>query len=315
MPAMNHVLCVGLTPGLQEIRQHARLVLGEVNRAIAVTHSAAGKSVNTAHVLRTLGGPALATGFIGGDTGDRILADLDRWRVRHDFVRVPQRTRVCVTLLDQATGTTTELVEESALPPRPAWAAFWRRYTQLTARASLVVISGALMPGAPATTYRRLARWARGVPVVIDSQKDPLRSVLTERPLVAKLNVTELANTLGRSLRSESAILRGARELLAAGAQNVVLTNGAAGAWLITTTATWHYQPPRLQAVNPIGSGDAVTAGIAFGLWKQQPLPQAVQLGVACGSANALTLAPGHVHLADVRRLLRAVRCRPYCRA
>jgi tagatose 6-phosphate kinase len=306
-----NILCVGLTPALQEVRLFASVIPGAVNRALSVTHSAAGKSVNTARVLRTLGGPALATGFIGGDTGNFILRDLDRWGVRHNFVHVPERTRVCVTLLDQATGQTTELVEEARLPRRSAWINFHRSYARLTRRASLVVISGALMPGSSADTYRRFVKLAPGVPVIIDSQKEPLLRVLPLRPFIAKLNVHELENTLGRRFRFDAAILRGARELLTAGAQNVVLTNGAAGAWLITPTGNWHYRPPRIKAVNPIGSGDAVTAGIAFGLWKHRSLVDAVQLGVACGTANALTPIAGDVRLADVRRLLPQVRCRP----
>jgi len=309
MSAMN-ILCVGLTPALQEIRQFTRFVPGAVNRATAVTHSAAGKGVNTARILHTLGAPALATGFLGGDTGRLILDSLRRWGVRHDFVRVPERTRVCVTVLDAATGQTTELVEEARYPSRQAWNSFDCRYARLSRRAAMVVLSGALMPGAPVTTYRRLVKLAGSVPVIIDSQKEPLRRVLPLRPFIAKLNVHELENTLGRPLRAEPAILRGACELLAAGAQHVVLTHGAAGAWLVTPTGTWHYRPPRIRAVNPIGSGDAVTAGIAFGLWKNRPLVEAVRLGVACGTANALTQEVGDVRVADVRRLVPRVRAK-----
>jgi fructose-1-phosphate kinase PfkB-like protein len=122
----------------------------------------------------------------------------------------------------------------------------------------------------------------------------------------------ELGRTLGRPVRSERDVWGGARRLLERGAQHVLVTAGARGAWLVTPSQMWRYHSPRLQAVNPIGSGDAVTAGIASGLLRGQPLCEAVRLGIACGAANALTSQAGTLVPRDVRRLLpcvRVVRC------
>ena len=46
-----------------------RLALDQVNRATEVLESPAGKSVNVAQVLATLGKEVIATGFLGGDSG------------------------------------------------------------------------------------------------------------------------------------------------------------------------------------------------------------------------------------------------------
>ena len=50
------------------------------------------------------------------------------------------------------------------------------------------------------------------------------------------------------------------------------------------------FRPPRIRALNPIGSGDAVTAGIAYGILKGKDIAEGMRLGLACGAANALTL-------------------------
>jgi fructose-1-phosphate kinase PfkB-like protein len=47
-------------------------------------------------------------------------------------------------------------------------------------------------------------------------------------------------------------------------------------------------------------------AGLAAGMAKGQILTSAVELGIACGAANALTEMPGVVKIKDVTRLLRA---------
>ena len=313
MPARTapSTLCVGLTPAVQEVLEFQPFKEGGVNRPVAVTTSAAGKAVNVAHVLRTLGGRPLVLGFLGGHTGQMVRADLDRWGVQHEWVPVPEPTRICQTLLDRATGRITELVEEAALPSRPAWDGLRRKYARLAPRVAMITISGTLMPGARPDVYRELAQVAeqQAVPLIIDSQRVPLLRALPHHPLVVKLNVEELENTLERKLRSARAILGAARELIAAGARHVVVTHGARGAWLVSPDKAWRFQSPAIHAVNPIGSGDAVTAGLAYGLLEQRPLPEAVRLGIACGTANALTLTPGTVTRSTVARLLGAVRC------
>jgi tagatose 6-phosphate kinase len=62
-------------------------------------------------------------------------------------------------------------------------------------------------------------------------------------------------------------------------------------------------KPPRVKAKNPIGSGDAMLAGIAVDLLRGKPMVAAVWLGVACGAANVMTSEPGFVRLSDVKRL------------
>ena len=305
---MRSTLCIGLTPALQELREFKSFTLGEVNRSPAIHRSVAGKGPNVARVLRQLGGQPLLLGFVGGETGTFITTNLRREGVPEKLIRTDQPTRICTTLFDRATGTITELVEEAQLPARAAWQQFFRVLDRSMARARYAVIAGALMPGASPEVYRNIAR--RGVPIIIDSQREPLLGVLEYRPLIAKLNVHELENTLGRQFKSEKQILVGARELIAAGAQNVVITHGAAGAWLVTGEQVWHCQPPRITPVNPIGSGDAVTAGICRQLEQGKTMPEAVRYGVACGAANALTLIAGTVRMPDVRRLFRQVKSR-----
>ena len=302
---MKSILCIGLTPALQELREFKSFQLGEVNRSPAIHRSVAGKGPNVARVLRQLGGQPVLLGFVGGETGRFITTNLRREGVAEKLIRTNQPTRICTTLFDHATGTITELVEESQLPNRVAWQQFFRTLELSLKQARYVVIAGALMPGANPEIYRKIAQ--RSGPVIIDSQRAPLLGVLEFRPLIAKLNVHELENTLGRKFPNEKRILAGARELIAAGAQHVVVTHGAAGAWLVTGDQAWHYQPPRLQPVNPIGSGDAVTAGICRQLEQGIALPAAVRYGVACGAANALTLIAGTVELPTVRRLFRQV--------
>jgi 1-phosphofructokinase family hexose kinase len=308
---MKKVLCLGLTPALQRTMLFDRLETDEVNRAKQVVESAAGKAVNTARALATLGTPAETTGFNGGETGRKLTAFLKTYGVGTEAL-TPMRaaTRICSTLIDAATGTVTELVEEAPAPGAASVARFVRENLKRAQTASMLVISGTLPPFAGEDFYVPFAKaaGAAGVPVVIDSHRTALLRVLAERPLLAKLTVRELETTLGESLGTERQILRGMSALLEKGACGVFVTQGGKAAYLATPRGAWRFAPPKIaRPLNPIGSGDCTTAGVVHALLSGKRLRDAVRFGLACGSANVESLTPADVDAARVRALARGV--------
>ena len=307
---MKKVLCLGLTPALQRTMLFDRLDVDEVNRARQVVESAAGKALNTARALVALGTPAVPAGFNGGQAGREITALLKAYGVSSALTPMRADTRVCSTLIDAAAGTVTELVEEASEPGAAAVARFVRDNLKRTRDAAMLVISGTLPPYAGDDFYVGFARAAAqaGVPVVIDSQKTALIQVLFERPLLAKLTARELEATLGEPMNSERRIVRGMRDLLGMGAGSVFVTQGAKPAYLVTPKQAWRFTPPEIaRHVNPIGSGDCTTAGIAHALLAGKRLRDAVRYGLACGSANVESLTPADLDLSRVAALQRRV--------
>src|SRR5436190_9608939 len=107
------ILCIGTTPAAQRVMVFAKLELDAVNRALDTQEGFAGKSINVAKVLASLGQRAVATGFAGGERGRELLRALASRQIEADFVTVRPPTRQCATLLDQSTCTDTELEEVS----------------------------------------------------------------------------------------------------------------------------------------------------------------------------------------------------------
>ena len=308
---MKNVLCLGLTPVLQRTLVFKKLEIDEVNRAGQVVESAAGKALNTARALVTLGTPAETAGFNGGETGARVEAYLKAYGVgTRTLTPMKAPTRICSTLIDQSAGTVTELVEEAPAPGRAAVKRFADENLKRAAGASMLVISGTLPPFVNDEFYVPFVKAAQeaGVPVVIDSHKTALINVLFERPLLAKLNLRELEATLGERLRSESGILRGMKDLQGMGAQNVFLTQGDKASYLLTQRgAVWHFTPPEIGAhVNPIGSGDCTTAGIVHMLLKGKGMKDAACFGLACGSANVESQTPADLDTGRVAKLVKS---------
>ena len=307
-----NVLCLGTTPCAQRVLLFRQLVMDAVNRAGTTLDVASGKSINVAKVLKVLGEPPVAVGFIGGDRGEFIRAAMTRQGIDCEFVKVTAQTRQCITVIDESAGTHTELVEESqAVEPAEGdklMAIVRRRISGCRA----AVMSGTIAPGAPVDLYFQCTRLAEaaGALSVVDAQKAPLLEALKAGPGLVKPNRPELAATVGRELEDDAAVMVAMRELGELGAQRVIVTAGKDPALAFDGRDFRRIIAPRIKAVNPTGSGDAFTAGLVWRLLRGDDLGEACRWAAAAGAANALTAPVGEVERAEVDRLVREVEVR-----
>lgn len=303
------ILCVGTTPTVQRSMIFRKLEINEVNRAVEVRDYASGKSPNVARVLKSLGADPLEMGFVGGDRGKFLVADLERAGIDYDFVTVAAPTRLCTTVIDQATGTATELVEESSPIEEVGWRELDRRIESHLGNAQICVFSGSLPPKAPQDFYARWVREAgrRGIRVILDTRGEPLRLAVSNANCIAKLNRQELAMTLDRPFASELAF-RGEVGELASRCAGAIITMGPHGALVSDGRQFWKVTPPEVKAISAVGSGDAFAAGLAFELARGRTLSESLPLAAACGAANAMTALAGHIETSEIDGLLKKVR-------
>ena len=174
-------------------------------------------------------------------------------------------------------------------------------------------MSGTITPGGPSDLFFRGAQMAHdaGALSVVDAQGPALIEALMAGPGLVKPNRGELAATVGRDLKDEAAVRSAMRELGERGAQRVVVTAGKEPALAFDGRAFWRISAPRITAINPIGSGDAFTAGLVWRLLRGDDLGEACRWAAAAGTANALTLMAGEVDPEEVERLLREVKLEP----
>lgn len=303
------ILCIGTTPAVQRVMIFKKLTVDVVNRAATTLDGAAGKSVNVAKVLKVLGEHPLATGFLGGDRGEFLRTALLEREIETDFVTVSTRTRQCITLIDESAGTHTELVEES----RPVESADFEKLMavvrRLVAKARAAVMSGTIVTGGPPGLYHDCTKLATdsGALSVVDARGTDLIEALKAKPGLVKPNRSELAVTLGVELKDQSGVINAMRELCQRGAQRVVATAGKEPTLAFDGQQFWRVAPPHIKALNPIGSGDAFTAGLVSRLVRGDDLGEACRWGAAAGAANALTVLPGDLKRDDVERLAREV--------
>lgn len=299
------ILCVGTTPAVQRVMLLSQLNIDHINRARAVFEGSAGKAVNVAKVLRELGENPRLTGFLGGGRGEFIRRDMAERGVDTRFVPVASETRQCLTVVDEGTATHTELVEESKTVSISECQDFLRLVHEALDQCRVVVMSGTIAPGVPDTLYFDIIELARpkGILTVVDAQGRPLQKALASRPGMVKPNRVELASTLGRGLNSEQELLKAMDDILERGAERIVVTAGRAPTLAAQGGKRWRITNPEIDVRNPIGSGDAFTAGVVWRLTRGDDLGEACRWGAACGAANALTWMPGDLRHEDVKAL------------
>ena len=64
-----------------------------------------------ARVARILGEKVVAAGLIGGGTGEFINNQLQKDGIISKFVPINGETRICINILDEKIGTSTEVLE------------------------------------------------------------------------------------------------------------------------------------------------------------------------------------------------------------
>jgi tagatose 6-phosphate kinase len=308
------ILCVGPTPAAQRVMVFRELALDDVNRAITTLDGAAGKGVNVAKILKALGEEPVFVGLLGGDRGQQLRQILDARAVVVDCETVQPETRQCITLIDQKHELVTELVQESQPVPAAHYEAMFRILVHhlegSSHRCQAITISGTITPGGPPDFYFRCTQLARkaGALAVVDAKGELLERSLAGKPDLIKPNRAELAATLAHALPDERSVLDGMQVLRDRGAVRVVVTAGRSPTLAFDGRTCWRVLAPRIQALNPIGSGDAFTAGITRSLARGDDLGEACRWGCAAGTANALTLMAGEIELDAVNRLSNEVR-------
>ena len=302
------ILTVTPNPALDVTYEVEQLVPHGSHRVLSVREVAGGKGINVASVLHLCDRDVLATGVVGGPTGEQVRADLDERGMQHRFARAASPTRRTTTVVARDDGEATAFNEPGWPWPDGAWAGLLDHVAQLLAGhpVAVLVASGSLPPGVPARAFADLTRVGHeaGVPVVVDGSRAALLGALAAHPELIKPNREEL-----RAATGVDDPVMGAKLLQQKGARHVVVSLGADGLLSVAPSGTvvraWLEE--RLRG-NATGAGDAAVAALAAALAEGTDWTDALTDAVAWSAAAVLQPVAGTVAPDDIRRLRAAVR-------
>lgn len=288
--------------------------LGSKIRAPRSTCIAGGKGCNVSRAVKAMGGETTAMILAGGPTGRQVIDMLERQDgVKVIPVWVEGLTRTITTVLEEEAHRQTAFFEPGPLTTEAERAGFLDLFREHVAGASLATFNGSAPDPALDMLYRDLLdiAHATGIPVILDAYGPIFGNALDRRPHMVKPNVEELEQLLGHTLDTREKQWQAVDELRGRGINLVVLSLGKEGALIAAEQECFHAVPPAIKEINPVGSGDALVAGFALGLMRGMNLEDTARLGIAMGTANAMSWDIGSFSRDQVEALLPQVRILP----
>jgi 1-phosphofructokinase len=266
---------------------------GESQDALDDVILPSGKGLNVARAGHALGCQVMTTGLVAGSCGQWICALLQEAGIPERFVRLPHgESRTSTILIDPRRRHTTVVHDRGPTVPDGAWPQIRRHIVEAVHDYRWVALCGSCPAGLPDAVYADLCHdlQMHDHRVCIDARDQWLVHALEAQPFLVKCNQHEAARALNTAVETPQQACQGARRWLAQGVQHVVITLGQEGAIAAQARQAWHITAPHVQALSPVGSGDAMMAGLTVALSRGEPLPDATRYGIAIGAANTLTL-------------------------
>lgn len=287
---MGHkIITVTLNPCIDKTITINGFIEGGLNRAEEVRTDAGGKGINVAKVLKNLGCEVLATGVMGHQGSDNILAELAERQIEHRFLKVPGTTRTNYKLYNKETKKITEVNEPGfEIKARDKEAVFTLLNKELD-EGDILVLSGSAAPGCSTEIYKELILQSKKkrVRVVLDADGERLQKGLEAAPFAAKPNLYELELFLGRKISDISDVVACGQTILDQGIELLVVSLGAEGAVFMTKQERYYVKPPVVQCRSTVGAGDSMVAAIAYGLAENMSIKAMAGLATAAGTVTA----------------------------
>lgn len=304
------LLIITPNPALDRTMILPGLRLGAVLRAERVLVMAGGKGLNVARAAKSLGTSLRVCAPLGGLTGQMVAeaAAAEGLEGRWSWHQAGE-TRTCVLLIDPQGDDTTALNERGPVLAAYDWQGLVETILSASVGCKLATISGSLPPGITPNKLGDLIEGleALGLSALVDTSGLALNAAIAARPYGLKVNAVELGAALGCTIDSPAQAAQSLAELRGQGISLAAVSLGPLGAVAADASGTWWARPPSIKSLSSVGCGDSLMAGLATGLLRGQALPAALVLGVACGSADALTIGGGLIDLPEVTRLMAAV--------
>lgn len=308
------IITVTLNPALDKTLEVPSFTPGRRHRTVDHVTMPGGKGVNVARALKRLGLPVIACGLSGGATGIRIVEALNDESILNSFVRIREESRTNTAVLDPTTGLHTEINERGPSVSPHELDLFREKLTYLAAGASIVVFAGSLPRGVEPDAYATLIRDVKklGVTTIIDTDGEQLRLAAKAEPDVVSPNELEAEELVGHEFNGADDRAQAVVEIASLGPAESIMTvpdgcyaqvREEAGPAVVYRATI---EP--LDAVSPIGSGDAFLAGYVASRYLGREPGDCLRYGVACGAESTQHVGAGILDAGRVERLVDGVR-------
>jgi len=305
------IVAVNANAAVDQVMFIDRFAPGTTMRPARTVMSVGGKALDSAVVLRALGAPLRAISFVAGRNGQTLADLLAERQIETDLIWLPGETRFSNVIVETDFNRHSHITTPGYTVTLADCALFKERLLKLAEGAGWAVLAGSLPGGAPAAFYADLTALlnGRGVKVLVDCFGQPARHAAAAggrlAPEVLKMNQREFTLTFGDQPRGQPEWIAAVRAVMdRCGLRSFILTCGQEGLLAFTPEGIYHASAPQMQAVNAAGSGDAVSAAVAYRRWLGDGWEETLRWAAATGAAVTLTEGTAECRMSDVQRIL-----------
>lgn len=288
-----------------------RLAFEDRGYILATSESAGGRGLNASRVIHAFGGKTTAIVTAGGKPGRKFEQLVGNIGLPVEFVRIRNEIRTNLTISDKQ-GLTVKLNEIGPRMSSAELADVEKTVAKKLGKASWLMLCGSVPPGVDSGFYCKLIELAsaKKVRTLLDTDGDALVRGVEAKPTIVMPNQQEAERLLNRALITRTHFFEAVERIRAMGAESVVLSLGSRGAVAMFDGGLFEIVAPRVEAVCPIGSGDALSAAFAWASEKGKNFVEAVRWGVAAGTASARLPGINYADLQQTTEIYRLVEVR-----
>lgn len=292
------ILTITANPSVDISYQLKKFNIDDVTRTSDIEKHAGGKGIHVGYVLKELGTKPVHSGFAGGKLGEFIEEGLEDRGQEARFVKIKGDTRNCIAILHE--GKQTEILEAGPTISKKEEEEFLNKLDQISEGCHIINISGSLPKGLTSDFYKEIIKYAKKHDkfVSVDTSGKTLKDMINaeEKPDLIKPNETEIADVLGRKIEKKDL-----KEILVEepfkDIPYIIVSMGKDGAMVKIKDKIYNAKVPKVEAVNPVGSGDSSLAGALFAIDEGKSDEEIIKTSMTCGLLNVLTEEIAHIEI------------------
>lgn len=266
-----------------------------------------GKGINVSKVLNNMGCKSVITGFVGKDNKDIVLNDLKEYDTR--FIEVDGLVRTNTKLIIN-----NQLIEKNESGPFINENNLNKLYEYIsTLYGCIIVISGSISQNVDNNYYAKLIKLLKKNDnyVIVDADNELLKNAIQACPNIIKPNKDEICRLFGIEY-NETLIIDKCRELIEKGIEKVVVSLGEDGAIFIDKDSIYKCEGMHVDYKSSLGAGDAMVAGLAYGIEKQMEYEEIIKLCMAASAASVSEEGSNPPSFSSIKKLINGVIIKRY---
>lgn len=307
------ILSITPNPLLERRLTFKSIKVGGVNRSKSETFYAGGKGINVSRQLNRLGIKNTSLTFLGGQNGKLLRRTLENESIDFLAVNTKSETRYAAVTIDEKQRQLTSYFSPNSEISDKEIDDFIAKMRNAILSSSMVVFAGSC------PTHNAEIIFTEGIklahendkPVFIDTYGEHLKNCIELSPFALHNNKKEIEKYFDAELNCEEDYLELLTKLYDKDIKMVFITDGENP--VFSSKFDFHYKisPPRVNAINSLGSGDAFVGGIIYGLEQALVYEDFLKLAVALGSLNAEHYDAANVIMSDAEKIVPDIDVQP----